>query len=828
MIQNAISGLRGVLAADGGTDLLTQAPGYLLRVAPQHLDLGRVEALAQAARTQTGLGRPDDAAQMFQEALRVWRGPVLADLVESGAAWPELAAIRALRPAIQEEYFDLELRRGRHREALSELTDACRAEPHRERLRQLLMLALYRAGRQHDALQLYRLARDATLQDLGLEPGRELRRLEQAILVHDPSLHLPPPEPASEGENPPPGGRPDPHGGAHPAEPGFTGRAAGALPVHPAVAPGTVVERRLVSIVAVALHAEPDQDPEEVERRLREVTLAMREEVEQEGGVRAGSAGPIILAAFGVPSAHDDDAARAVRTALAIRDRLRAPGNPAASGKNCRIAVATGEVLAKYAPDRTGYPDVAGAAVNSSVLIASAAPPGTVWVCDATREASAALISCVEQRTTHPMWQVEALREAPALTSRSSAAAPFVGRESSVDLLCRQLDQAERGARPQLLTVLGETGIGKSRLVLEFLAMVRARNGTRGRPGDVTVSPGPVVLVVRAAGSGHDLAAGILTGLIHLGHDHQLTHPAPAEADITALVHRLAGTGELGQRLTSWLARLPAGPRGRIADLGKAFHALCFLVERIAANRTVVAVFEDLQRADEQSLEFVARLSRSLDPAALFILATARPELFAKYPMWSSTTHNSTVMTLPPLPDAAMAQLLDSSSGNGHRNETRQKSILAKVGGNPLFALEYLAEIGNGRFREGRLPDQVRRVLAARLAKLPPDDKAVLKDAAVLGRCITAAGIAAAGEYGDDRIDYLRRCLDRLEKLQLLNRKSPLGTKDEPAYEFSQVLVREVAYLEMPHPQRAEKHRNARRHGAICRRAFPRRRPPGI
>ncbi|MGM1064150.1 BTAD domain-containing putative transcriptional regulator, partial [Saccharothrix sp. Mg75] len=786
MVQNAVSGLRNVLAshADGERSalLLTHAPGYVLRVPPEQIDLCRFEGLAQAARAGLADGRTDQAAQALREALRLWRGPVLADLAEAGVRWPELTKVRDMRVGVMEDYFDIELERARHAEVLPDLEQLFLAEPHRERLCRQLMTALYRAGRHVDALQVYRRTRAAMAEDLGLEPGRELRELERAILEHDEEA-LSPGAPARVADRV----RVAPVPVAEPSA-GVVRPAAAAVP---GVAPGAVAERRLVSVVAVALRQDADRDPEEVEQSLVEIAGAVRDEVERAGGAVIGSTGSVLLSVFGVPRTHDDDVVRATRAALAIRDRLL---GAVGSGPDFRLAVATGEVLAKFPVAGGATPTIAGTVVDTCAQMTNAARRGTVWACEVTRQASASLIAYAERSDAAAMWRAESVRDTPVPAPQRHVRTPFLGRELDLDLLHRMLNQAELHARPQLLTLLGEAGIGKSRLVREFVeSLPEGDDGT-----------GPLVHTTRVPALCDDVAVRVLADVLR-------GCLVRRDGDPAAAVDELVGPGEQADSLVSRLAPLLApSPAG--IDLEEAFYALRAVLEAKAAQRPLVLVFEDLHLADERLLDLVARLSRGFGPAPLLVVATARPELLTAHPGWHGTVRNATTVTLEPLPDTAVEALLDSLLPAGHdgvRTEQLRRSVLTKVSGNPLFAVEYATAIRDGRLQDELPPDQVRRVLAARLTALSPEEKAVLKDAAVLGEMITAAGIAAVGGYGEHQVDAVARCLERLERGQLLRRAPYRDPAEGPTYEFTQILVRDISYLELPHTQRAAKHRNA-------------------
>uniref|UniRef100_UPI00158655DB AfsR/SARP family transcriptional regulator n=1 Tax=Streptomyces sp. TRM64462 TaxID=2741726 RepID=UPI00158655DB len=232
IVQNAVWGLRALFAdttpGDGATrpELVTQAPGYLLRIDPGRVDLHRFNRLVSEGRARLSGGEPAEAARLLGAALAEWSGPALADLAEAGTEWPELTALSQLRLDVMEDRFEAELRSGHHHAVLGELVSLAEEEPLRERLCGQLMVALYRCGRQAEALNAYSRVRRALVEEHGLEPSRELQVLQQNILTHDPALT--PAAPAS----------PSPYGTAAPARdaqpPGYgrdgaTDRAA--LPV---------------------------------------------------------------------------------------------------------------------------------------------------------------------------------------------------------------------------------------------------------------------------------------------------------------------------------------------------------------------------------------------------------------------------------------------------------------------------------------------------------------------------------------------------------------------------------------------------------------------
>jgi predicted ATPase/DNA-binding SARP family transcriptional activator len=189
-LEDHVSRLRKLLRRNGETPVVTRPAGYLLRVSQDALDVSQFEHLVREGTGALRRAHPEGAVALLRQALALWRGPPLEDVADDGIAWPEVRQLEELRAVAHEQLMEAELARGRHAEVVDELGELVRREPLRERLRFLLMLALYRSGRQADALASYREARRAMAAELGLEPGRELKDLEQAILRQDPSLEL--------------------------------------------------------------------------------------------------------------------------------------------------------------------------------------------------------------------------------------------------------------------------------------------------------------------------------------------------------------------------------------------------------------------------------------------------------------------------------------------------------------------------------------------------------------------------------------------------------------------------------------------------------------
>lgn len=766
MLQNAVSGLRGVLTphgsgAEGSALLLTHAPGYLLRVDPNSLDLSLFQQLTAQGRGELSAGNWPAAAKVLRKALSLWRGPVLADLAETGINWPELTAIKDWRLATQEDCFEAELACGRHYEIIGELESLIEAEPYRERLGGQLMLALYRCGRQVDALSVYRRTRAALVEELGLEPGRELQELERAILDHAPALDLPPSVQRRHllavGQSPVP----------TPAPVVIT------PPVAEPAADVTIVERKLVSVVMVSAHlglATGDGDPEAVDEVHQEVSAVMHAEVTRLGGVVSGNVGSVFLALFGVPRTSEDDADRAVRAALAIRDRLGAVAD-------VQIGVATGDSLVRL--PASGAPTATGVLLDQCRQLMALAPLGAVRACTSTRDAAGSVTWAAEPAPTGG-WQAVSCVSPRGATRRAQAAVPFVERERELYVLQGLLDEVRSRRRPHFVTVLGEAGVGKTRLVDELMSSCRtALRGTATAFGD-DHGYGPLADVVRGF--------------------------APPDALRTA-VSSLVGAGELADRLTSSLLGL-AEPA---PDVEADFPAWRRFLEEIADAEPLVVFLEDLHWANDVVLDFVEELSEHAASVPLLVVVTARPELLQRRPSWFGGKRNATTISLEPLSHNGSRSLLNSLLAAGELPSELWQALVSCVGGNPLFATEYARMVSDPHtclHGEGGLPmpSSVRGVLTAQVDSLPFEMKAILQDAAVVGDLVSPGAVAATGGRDPGEV---AKALELLEQRDFLRRQGRNSETGEIEYGFRHLLVRDVVTGQLPRAVRASKQERA-------------------
>jgi DNA-binding SARP family transcriptional activator len=826
-LQNHVAALRKTIESGGARatpphTLLTREPGYLLRVDPDQLDLHRFQRLTDQGRRASAEGDHAGASARLHEALALWRGPVLADVVAaSGVAWPELVGVDELRMTALEARIEADLALGHHPELVGELEALVRQHPLRERLHGQLMLALYRCGRQAEALAAYRAARETLVDELGIEPSIGLQRLEQAILAQDAALDLLAVAPPSS----------EPAGEAAPTRHDLDG--GGAVPPS--------AERKLVTVLFCDVDepaAEVDQDerdPEDVSSMLAGHLDRVRAEVEGFGGTVQYAVGGTTMATFGVPRTREDDPERAVRAALAIREALlgsHGEDGAARQGVQLRIAVTTGEALVNLGNGaaHAGPGQVAGDPVTTCARLQQAAPPGTVLVSEATERATERVISygpgslLAFRGRAKPLLVYSALepRNRTSLDLSRTASAPLVGRKPELATLRAAFERARSGGTPQLVTLVGPPGIGKSRLVAELGNAVEAdaelvawRVG-RSLPYGESMAFWALAEVVKAeAGIRESDPAERAGRKLAQAARHALADDPDAIAWVTRHLRLLVGAG----------SEEPAS--GERQETMAAWRRFLY---GLAGRRPLVLVLEDLHWADDALLDFVEGLADGPGGSGrvrLLVVATARPKLLERRPRWKSAgPAPRTTVELGPLSEADTTRLLDALLERHGVPATVGAGLLARVGGNPLFAEEYVRmlrdrtpqgdEADAGRHhaasplprpkQELPLPETVHAIIAARLDALPGDEKAVLQDAAVLGKVGWLGGLAAVGGRDRSRVEA---CLARLEAKEFVRRVSRSSFAGEREYEFSHILVHDVAYGQIPRVDRIDKHRRA-------------------
>jgi class 3 adenylate cyclase len=575
-------------------------------------------------------------------------------------------------------------------------------------------------------------------------------------------------------------------------------------------------ERKVVSIVFADLVGSTARaerlDPEDVRAILASYHARVRAELERFGGTVEKFIGDAVVAVFGAPVVHEDDAERAVRAALAIRDVM------AAGDVSVRIAVNTGEALVSLdARPAEGEGMVAGDVVNTAARLQGAAPVGGVVVGGATHRATAHVIEYREAEAVVakgksepiPVWEAVAPRSRFGVDLEQAAPAPLVGRAEEVGLLRDTLARARRAREPQLLTLVGVPGIGKSRLVTELFRIVDADSDLifwrQGR-----CLPYGEGISYWALGEMAKAQAGILEGddaavaEQKLGEAVVAVVPDPDEAAwVTGHVRPLVG-----------LAGAGGGSEGR----GEAFAAWRRFLEGLAEQRPTVLVFEDLHWADDGLLDFVDGLVDRATGVPLLVVCSARPELLTRRPDWGGGKANAVTLSLAPLSGDDTARLIAELLEQAVLPAAMQQALLVRAEGNPLFAEEYIRMLRDQgllrrdgdvwRLEEGQVevPTTIQGIIAARLDALPAEEKQLVQDAAVLGKVFW---LGAVSELGDRHRWDAEELLHSLERKELVRRERRASVAGEVEYAFRHVLVRDVAYGQIPRSRRAELHLGA-------------------
>ena len=447
-VQVFVSRLRKVLGS-AADRLITRGPGYVLELDDDAIDADRCERLFTSARTALGAGEHSRAAGLLRDALALWRGASLADFTYERFAQSAIARLEELRLSCREELIDAELALGRHQQLLPELQAFVREQPLRERPRGQLMLALYRSGRQAEALEEFRTTRQILIEELGVEPSVALRELHEAILRQDPILELP--------------ARPEPDGGADPA------LATGADAMRPL--------RKMVTVLFCEICdlTEPgDFDPEVLTDVVDRLFAEMRAAVTSHGGMVQSRTQDGISAVFGVPRLHEDDAARAVRAAADIRARMAVISDERGALFQCRAGISTSLALVG-----AGENTVTGEAVRFAAGIGAAAGPDDIFLSRATLELvrdavevePSQPVALRGKRDPVPVFRLLRVDPfAPGVARRLDV--PIVDRTRELRLMREAWDRVVDEAGCHLVTVLGTAGVGKSRLVSELLGDV--------------------------------------------------------------------------------------------------------------------------------------------------------------------------------------------------------------------------------------------------------------------------------------------------------------------------------------------------------------------
>jgi class 3 adenylate cyclase/tetratricopeptide (TPR) repeat protein len=578
----------------------------------------------------------------------------------------------------------------------------------------------------------------------------------------------------------------------------------------------SVAERRLVTVLFVDLvgftpFAE-ERDVEEVREALARYVEVAGTVIARHGGTVEKFIGDAVMAIWGAPVAHEDDAERAVRAGLDLVEAVCTLG-PASSA---RAGITTGEAAVTLRA--TGQGLVAGDLVNTAARLQGAAPAGTVLVGEATRRAASRAIVFEPAGEQHlrgkalpvAAWRaVRVVAELGGRNRRETLETPFVGRTDELRLLKDLLHATGREQRARLVSVLGPAGIGKSRLAWELSKYAD------GLVEDTWWHVG------RCPAHGDGVAFWALGEMVReraglLEADDEAT----TRARVGAAVREWIADDDERRWIEPALLTL-LGIETSAAAPEQLFGAWRTFFERIAARGTVVLVFEELHHADPGLLDFIDHLlewSRSLP---LFVLTLARPELLDRRSGWGAGKRSFASISLEPLPVAAMRALLEGLVPGLPR--AAASSIVARADGVPLYAVEIVRMLlddgklvaSDGTYQPTEdlaglaVPETLTELVAARLDTLSGEERGLVADAAVLGQSFITAALAAVSGIDEGALEPLLAGLVRREIFTLItDPRSP----ERGQHAFVQALVREVAYSTLSRRDRTARHLAAARH----------------
>jgi class 3 adenylate cyclase/tetratricopeptide (TPR) repeat protein len=558
-------------------------------------------------------------------------------------------------------------------------------------------------------------------------------------------------------------------------------------------------------------------DPEVVNAIVASVFDRLAAEVRRYDGTIEKFAGDAMLAVFGVPVAHEDDAERAVRAALEMRTSMSAlSGEADRDGRpelKLRIGIETGIVLADLARARDERDlFVTGDAVNTAARLQAAAEAGTIVVGPTTYAATRDVVAYEELGTLLlkgkelpvAAWRVvDVVARRGGIRPRPGIEARLVGRDAELTMLKETVRRAVAEGRPHLVTILGSAGVGKSRLSWELEKYLD------GLPDTFHWRKGRCLAY---AGASYSALADAIKADARVADDDQ---PETVAAKLDERLIELAAQGGPDATIREPLRALLALPTDRAFGRDELFEAWRRHLASIARRHPLVLVLEDIHWADEALLDFIEFLARWGD-APIALLCLARHELLERRPVWGGGIPNATTSILEPLDDAQSASLVEGLLDGALPADLRDR-IIATAEGNPLFAEELVRmfiDRGVVRLIDGRweatssggaltIPSSVHAVLAARLDALPAEEKRIAQDAAVVGRIFWDVIVAHLRRRPVPTTTDLLRGL-RVKELVVFREPSALAGAAE--YGFRHVLVRDVAYDSLPKSERAALH----------------------
>ncbi len=554
------------------------------------------------------------------------------------------------------------------------------------------------------------------------------------------------------------------------------------------------------------------RDPEEVRELLTRHFDSARVIIDRYGGTVEKFIGDAVMAVWGAPVAHEDDAERAVRAGLELVDAV----TTLAPGLAARAAVLTGEAAVTLGAHGQGM--VAGDLVNTASRLQGVAPVGGVLVGEATMRATDRSIAYEQageqvlkgKRTPVPAWRaLRVVAEVGGRNRQDGLEAPFVGREAELRLLKELLAATGRERRARLVSVTGQAGIGKSRLAWEFSKWL-----------DGIVEP-VYWHAGRSPAYGEGVTFWALAEMVR-GRCRLTEHddPGTVRERVADTVRTWVPDAQEARRIGPALLTL-LGVEAPAMAHEELFAAWRTFFERIALEGTVMLVFEDLQWADPGLLDFIDHVLEWSSGVPIMILTLARPELLDRRPAWGAGRRNFVALHLDPLAPETMRELLLGLVPG--LPEAAVRSVVARADGVPLYAVEIVRTlVAEGRLVEAdgvyrptdeigelTVPATLQALIGARLDGLDPADRQLLQDAAVLGHTFTVGSLSAVSGVSPEALEPRLRGLVRRE---LLTEEVDPRSPERGQFGFVQALIREVAYGTTTMADRRAKHLGAARH----------------
>jgi len=562
--------------------------------------------------------------------------------------------------------------------------------------------------------------------------------------------------------------------------------------------PAPFQERKLVSVLFVDLvdfTARSDQaDPEDVREMLEGYYARSKEQVEHYGGVLEKFIGDAVMAVFGAPVSHGDDAERAVRAGFAVLDSLEElnrnrPGLDLAA----RAAVNTGEaVVALGSRPESGEALALGDVVNTAARLQTAAPAGGLIVGEETYRATRRTIgyerlaSIDAKGKRDPVHAWLALAPAGGLAEQPQVAETLVGRDREMALLRSIWERAVTERQPHLVTVVGPPGIGKSRLGREISSLVEdwGYRVLRGRCLPYETS---------------DVYGAFAQQVKELAGIFEQDAPATMREKLATATASLVPDEEAPEITRSLSLLLGLGLDEPVDERSLLFFSARRFLERLSADQPTLLLFEDVHWATGGELDLIEYLAGRARASAVTLLALARPELLDGRPTWGSGKLASNTVVLEPLPSSAASRIASRWVGEGVAPEDVER-LVQIAEGNPLFVEELAASLAEGIPPGAGLPTTVRMAIASRIDALPPEERAAMLDASVVGKVFWRGSLRAMDHEDVDDV------LEDLEARDLIRREPTSRMRGDVEYVFKHVLIRDVAYGTLPRADRRARH----------------------